>query len=223
MLTLVVAVLGAAVVFGGASRRVYQSRAAQAEQLLPSGSVPTPGSPARPRATALWVENGPRPDARAASPLGASGSGFGLPGMRERIELLGGSCPRQRRTRAGPCGQRCRCVVVVADDQRAVREGLVTLLTTMPEVEVVGSAGDGEAALALVTQLNPDVVLMDLWMPRLDGLEATRRVRAEHPSTQVVILTTYADDESILHALRAGPIGCLTKVAGGDGVTDAHG
>jgi DNA-binding NarL/FixJ family response regulator len=104
--------------------------------------------------------------------------------------------------------------VVVADDQSAVREGLVTLLTTMPDVEVVGSAGDGEAAVALVARLTPDVVLMDLRMPRTDGIEATRRVRDRHPSTQVVVLTTYADDESILDALRAGAIGYLTKDAG---------
>jgi len=104
--------------------------------------------------------------------------------------------------------------VVVADDQSAVREGLVTLLTTMPDVEVVGSAGDGEAAVALVARLSPDVVLMDLRMPRTDGIEATRRVRDGHPSTQVVVLTTYADDESILDALRAGAIGYLTKDAG---------
>jgi DNA-binding NarL/FixJ family response regulator len=106
--------------------------------------------------------------------------------------------------------------VVVADDQSAVREGLVTLLTTMPDVEVVGSAGDGEAAVALVARLTPDVVLMDLRMPRTDGIEATRRVRDRHPSTQVVVLTTYADDESILDALRAGAIGYLTKDAGRD-------
>jgi DNA-binding NarL/FixJ family response regulator len=106
--------------------------------------------------------------------------------------------------------------VVVADDQTAVREGLVTLLSTMPDIEVVGSACDGEQALALVGQSAPEVVLMDLRMPRLDGVEATRRIRATHPTTQVVVLTTYADDESILDALRAGAIGYLTKDAGRD-------
>jgi DNA-binding NarL/FixJ family response regulator len=111
--------------------------------------------------------------------------------------------------------------VVVADDQTAVREGLVTLLTTMPDVEVVGSAGDGEVVLELVARVCPDVVLMDLRMPRIDGIEATRRVRAEHPSTQVVVLTTYADDESILDALRAGAIGYLTKDAGRDHIRRA--
>jgi DNA-binding NarL/FixJ family response regulator len=111
--------------------------------------------------------------------------------------------------------------VVVADDQTVVREGLVTLLSTMPDIEVVGSAGDGEQAVALVAEAKPDVVLMDLRMPRVDGVEATRRVRAEHPGTQVVVLTTYADDESILDALRAGAIGYLTKDAGRDHIRRA--
>ncbi|HVB70253.1 MAG TPA: response regulator transcription factor [Acidimicrobiales bacterium] len=104
--------------------------------------------------------------------------------------------------------------VVIADDQTVVREGLVTLLETMPDVEVVGSAADGEQAVALVAELAPHVVLMDLRMPRVDGVEATRRIRVEHPQTQVVVLTTFADDESILGALRAGAIGYLTKDAG---------
>jgi len=104
--------------------------------------------------------------------------------------------------------------VVVVDDQTAVREGLVTSLETMQGVEVVGSASDGEEALALVAAESPEVVLMDLRMPRVDGVEATRRIRADHPDTQVVVLTTYADDESIVGALRAGAIGYLTKDAG---------
>jgi DNA-binding NarL/FixJ family response regulator len=111
--------------------------------------------------------------------------------------------------------------VVVADDQTAVREGLVTLLSTMPGIDVVGSAGDGEQALALVAQTAPDVVLMDLRMPHVDGIEATRRIRAVHPGTQVVVLTTYADDQSILDALRAGAIGYLTKDAGRDHIRRA--
>jgi len=106
--------------------------------------------------------------------------------------------------------------VVVADDQTVVREGLVTLLETMPGIEVVGAAIDGEEAVSLVADLAPEVVLLDLRMPRLDGVEATKRIRTEHPDTQVVILTTYADDESIVGALQAGAIGYLTKDAGRD-------
>jgi DNA-binding NarL/FixJ family response regulator len=111
--------------------------------------------------------------------------------------------------------------VVVADDQTIVREGLVTLLSTMQGIEVVGSVGDGEQAVRLVRQTSPDVVLMDLRMPGLDGIEATRRIRAELPAIPVVILTTYADDESIVQALRAGAIGYLTKDAGRDHIRRA--
>ena len=94
--------------------------------------------------------------------------------------------------------------VVVADDQTVVREGIVMLLGLLPGIEVVGAAGDGDEAVRLVAELAPDVVLMDLRMPRCDGVEATRRIRAEYPGTQVVVLTTYADDESLFRALRAG-------------------
>jgi len=103
--------------------------------------------------------------------------------------------------------------VVVADDQAAVREGLVLLLGTLPGITVVGQAEDGEAAVEAVAAAEPQVVLMDLNMPRCDGVEATRRVRADHPRTQVVVLTTYSDDESIIGALQAGALGYLTKDA----------
>jgi DNA-binding NarL/FixJ family response regulator len=111
--------------------------------------------------------------------------------------------------------------VVVADDQRVVREGLVTVLDILPDVEVVGAAADGEQALALVERHRPQVVLMDLRMPRTDGVEATARITREHPSTKVVVLTTYADDESIIAALRAGALGYLTKDAGRDQIARA--
>ncbi len=104
--------------------------------------------------------------------------------------------------------------VVVADDQAAVREGLVLLLDLLDDVTVVGAAGDGEEALRLVAAHRPDVALMDLRMPRLDGVSATARIRAEHPGTQVVVLTTYAEDADILAALGAGALGYLTKDAG---------
>ncbi|WP_380170773.1 response regulator [Kineococcus sp. DHX-1] len=104
--------------------------------------------------------------------------------------------------------------VVVADDQTIVRDGLVALLDLLPEFTVVGTAGDGAEAVARVAELAPDVVLMDLGMPGVDGVEATRRLTAEHPGTAVVVLTTYADDASILGALQAGARGYLTKSAG---------
>ena len=103
--------------------------------------------------------------------------------------------------------------VVVADDQSAVREGLVLLLSTLPGITVAGQAADGDAAVDLVAATMPQVILMDLNMPRCDGVAATARITAEHPGTRVVVLTTYADDESIIGALRAGALGYLTKDA----------
>jgi DNA-binding NarL/FixJ family response regulator len=111
--------------------------------------------------------------------------------------------------------------VVVADDQTVVREGLVLILGMLPGVEVVGSAADGEQAVALVASVRPDVVLMDLRMPRLDGVAATRRIRAEHPATQVVVLSTYSDDDSVFAALRAGARGYLTKDAPSADIAEA--
>ncbi|OXM60463.1 DNA-binding response regulator [Amycolatopsis vastitatis] len=111
--------------------------------------------------------------------------------------------------------------VVVADDQAAVREGLVTLLDLLPDIAVVGAAADGDHALTLVEQHAPDVVLMDLRMPGVDGIEATRRIHDHHPATKIVVLTTYSDDTSILDALRAGALGYLTKDAGRDHIAQA--
>lgn len=104
--------------------------------------------------------------------------------------------------------------VVVADDQAAVREGLVALLDLLPGIEVVAEADDGPSALAAVARHRPDVVLLDLRMPGLDGVQTTARISAEHPGTAVVILTGYADDASVLDALAAGARGYLTKNAG---------
>jgi DNA-binding NarL/FixJ family response regulator len=103
--------------------------------------------------------------------------------------------------------------VLIADDQAAVREGLALLLETMSDVTVVGQAGDGLEAAALAAELAPDVVLMDLNMPRSDGIEATATILAANQDIRVVVLTTYEDDISIVGALRAGALGYLTKAA----------
>ncbi|MEV4005225.1 response regulator transcription factor [Actinomadura sp. NPDC049753] len=111
--------------------------------------------------------------------------------------------------------------ILVVDDQTVVREGLVLLLELLPGIEVAGACGDGEQAVAMVAELRPDVVLMDLRMPRMDGVEATRRIREAHPDVGIVVLTTYADDESIFAALRAGARGYLTKDADADEIARA--
>jgi len=103
--------------------------------------------------------------------------------------------------------------VVVADDQTLVREGLVTLLRLTPGIDVVGTAGDGAEAVRVAESTRPDIVLMDLRMPRTDGVEATRRIAASLPETRVIVLTTYADDASVFAALEAGARGYLTKDA----------
>jgi DNA-binding NarL/FixJ family response regulator len=104
--------------------------------------------------------------------------------------------------------------VLLADDQRLVRESLATLLGLLDGIELVGTAADGDEAVRLAAEHTPDVVLMDLRMPRCDGIEATRRLTAERSPARVIALTTYADDESVLGALRAGARGYLTKDAG---------
>ncbi len=103
--------------------------------------------------------------------------------------------------------------LVIADDQASVRQGLVLLLDGLPDIEVVGAAADGEQALDLVAEYKPDAILLDLHMPVLDGISAIRRLTAEHPDVAIVVLTTYADDASVLDALRAGARSYLTKDA----------
>jgi DNA-binding NarL/FixJ family response regulator len=111
--------------------------------------------------------------------------------------------------------------VVVADDQRVVREGLQTLLGLLDGIEVVGVAADGEEAVALATATRADVVLMDLRMPRIDGVEATTRLAAAQPAVRVLVLTTYAEDDAVFPALRAGACGYLTKDASSDEIAAA--
>jgi DNA-binding NarL/FixJ family response regulator len=100
---------------------------------------------------------------------------------------------------------------VIADDQALFREGLRTLLSTRDDVEVVGEAANGEEAVSLVEHLQPDVVLMDLRMPVMDGIDATTRLRDRWPAIPVLVLTTFDDDASLFGALRAGAAGYLLK------------
>lgn len=111
--------------------------------------------------------------------------------------------------------------VLLADDQRLVRESLATMLGLLDGIELVATASDGEEAFALAAEHRPQVVLMDLRMPRIDGIEATRRLRERQPEVRVIALTTYADDESVLAALRAGARGYLTKDASAEDIRAA--
>ncbi|WP_448609740.1 response regulator [Geodermatophilus sp. URMC 60] len=111
--------------------------------------------------------------------------------------------------------------VLVVDDQALFREALATLLGARPEVEVVGEAGDGHQALERAATLQPDVVLMDLHMPVLDGIAATRRLRVEQPGVRVLALTTFDDDEDVFAALRAGALGYLLKDVSSDRLVEA--
>ncbi len=114
-----------------------------------------------------------------------------------------------------------RIRVLIADDQRVVREGLGMLVSLIDEVEVVGSASDGAEAVRLAEAHHPDVILMDLRMPDVDGVAATADLRQRLPSARVLVLTTYADDAAILSALRAGAAGYLTKDASAEQIETA--
>ena len=111
--------------------------------------------------------------------------------------------------------------VLVVDDQALFREALATLLGARPEVEVVGEAGNGHQALERAAALQPDVVLMDLHMPVLDGIAATRRLKVEQPGVRVLALTTFDDDEDVFAALRAGALGYLLKDVSADRLVEA--
>jgi DNA-binding NarL/FixJ family response regulator len=111
--------------------------------------------------------------------------------------------------------------VLLVDDQQIVRQGLATILRYAPGIEVVGQAGDGEEAIHLARQLAPDVVLMDLKMPRLGGIPATRKICAAQPDTHVIILTTYDADDMVFEGIKAGAQGYLLKDASGETLVEA--
>ena len=101
--------------------------------------------------------------------------------------------------------------ILLVDDHAVVRQGLRTFLELQPDMVVVGEAGNGQTAVALTKELTPDVVLMDLVMPQLDGIEATRRIRALSPQTQVLVLTSFTEDDKVFPAIKAGALGYLLK------------
>jgi NarL family two-component system response regulator LiaR len=111
--------------------------------------------------------------------------------------------------------------VLICDDQAIVREGLRTILGTVPDIEIAGVAGDGAEALELVARTRPDLVLMDLKMPGMDGVQATAAIRALHPEVRVLVLTTYDADEWVLDAIRSGAAGYLLKDTPREGLVAA--
>ncbi len=111
--------------------------------------------------------------------------------------------------------------ILIVDDQRLMRDGLRILLEMEPDLDVVGEAGDGQAALAAYAGCRPDVVLMDVRMPVMDGVEATRRIRQAWPEARVIILTTFDDDEYVFEGLRAGAQGYLLKAVSGEDLAEA--
>ncbi|MBU1880142.1 MAG: response regulator transcription factor [Chloroflexi bacterium] len=111
--------------------------------------------------------------------------------------------------------------ILLVDDQKLMREGIRILLEMEPDLVVVGEAGDGQAALAAYEDLQPDVVLMDIRMPGMDGVEATWRLRERWPGGRVVILTTFDDDEYVFEGLRAGALGYLLKDVSGQELAEA--
>lgn len=108
-------------------------------------------------------------------------------------------------------GKSQRIKVLIVDDHAVVRQGLRTFLGMLPDIQIVGEAASGSESLDMVAKSKPDVVLMDLMMPEMDGVEATRRLRADSPDTRVIVLTSFAEEDKIFPAIRAGAAGYLLK------------
>ncbi|MCE7947875.1 MAG: DNA-binding response regulator [Chloroflexi bacterium CFX4] len=111
--------------------------------------------------------------------------------------------------------------VLIVDDHNMVRKGLLTLLEDFEDLQIVGEAADGELALNACREVSPDVILMDMMMPRMDGVTATQKIRAAYPATQVIALTSFNDEDNIHAALKAGAIGYLMKDVSGDELANA--
>jgi len=104
--------------------------------------------------------------------------------------------------------------VLIADDHAILRKGIRALLSTEPDIEVVGETGDGPETVAQAQALRPDVILMDLVMPKMDGIEATRRITAEQPGVRILVLTSFAADDKVFPAIKAGALGYILKDSG---------
>ncbi len=111
--------------------------------------------------------------------------------------------------------------VLLADDQDIIRTGLTIILNHQPDLEVIGQAADGVEAVEFAKQLHPDVILMDIKMPRLNGIQATRQIITALPRTQIIILTTYDTDDWVFDGIRAGAVGYLLKDTSGDNLAEA--
>src|SRR5262249_20465778 len=143
--------------------------------------------------------------------------------------------PGERARRGDPCGGESAAAmtmpsgttpavtirILLADDHPMTRGGIRFALESQPDFVVVGEAGDGAEALRLVGELRPDIVLMDLAMPVLDGVEATRRIHAAYPGVHILVFTAYGDDENVVEALRAGAVSYLLKDARGEALARA--
>src|SRR5512140_2048958 len=114
-----------------------------------------------------------------------------------------------------------RVKVLIVDDHHVVRQGLRTFLDLQDDIEVLGEAGDGQAAVELAAKLKPDVILMDLVMPRLDGIAATSRIKAAQAGVQVIALTSFAEDDKVIPAIRAGASSYLLKDVSPDALVQA--
>jgi len=111
--------------------------------------------------------------------------------------------------------------VLIADDHAIVRKGIRALLSTETDIQVIGEAGDGAEAIAQAQALNPDVILMDLVMPKLDGIEATRQITAHQPRARILVLTSFAADDKVFPAIKAGALGYLLKDSGPEELVQA--
>ena len=111
--------------------------------------------------------------------------------------------------------------ILIADDHAIVRKGIRALLMTEPGMQVIGEAGDGQEAVSLAQKLKPDLILMDLVMPRMDGIEATRRITEQAQAPQILVLTSFAADDKVFPAIKAGALGYLLKDSGPDELVQA--